>query len=102
MCGVGRPSTVMYGYDILSHFLTEEECEGDLSWNRKSELMVGWWVSFQQHIYSVDAATMWPSDTWFQHKWQTSQATVFMHFFNISVFHIHNKYIKLFLLMIQP
>lgn len=25
-----------------------------------------------------------------------NQATVFMHFFNISVFHIHNKYIKLF------
>ena len=31
-----------------------------------------------------------------------TQFTVFMHFFNISVFHIHNKYIKLFLLMIQP
>lgn len=25
--------------------------------------------------------------------------TVFMHFFNISVFHIHNKYIKLFFLL---
>lgn len=25
--------------------------------------------------------------------------TVFMHFFNIAVFHIHNKYIKLFFLL---
>lgn len=31
---------------------------------------------------------------------QTTQATFFMHFFN--VFHVHSKYMKLFLLIIQP
>lgn len=46
-------------------------------------------------ITTVDAATMWTSSP--QHiNVLINQATVFMHFFNISVFHIHNKYIKLF------
>lgn len=52
-------------------------------------------VGFKNKIYHNDFNTT-------PYKWHMSRTTVFMHFFNISVFHIHNKYIKLFLLMIQP